>query len=72
MLKEAAGTIGDIKKQERGKSHFSFFPSTPYPLYKQRGSLVTRRFWKDSPAPPLFIEEVDAKQTEEFLEENDF
>ena len=53
-------------------SSLSVLAYSPISLYKQRESLVTHRLWRESPAPPLFIEKVDAKQTEEFLEENDF
>ena len=41
-------------------------PATPYSLYKQRESWITRWFREWLPAPPLFIEEVAAKLTEEF------
>ena len=47
------------------------FPATlaysPVSLYKQRESWITHRLREESPAPPLFIEEVAAKLTEEFL-----
>ena len=33
-------------------------PASPYTLYKQRESWNTRCLREESPAPPLFIEEV--------------
>ena len=42
-------------------------PPSGYSLYKQRESLNTHCLREELPAPPLFIEEVAAKPTEEFI-----
>ena len=47
-------------------SHFST-PPFGVLLYKQRESWKCSYLREESPAPPLFIEEVAAKVTEEFL-----
>ena len=52
--------IWNFNKKHKGvKSHFSnFLPPSGYSLYKQRESWNTPCLREESPAPPLFIEEV--------------
>ena len=46
---------------------FNSLPVPPYSLYKQRESWITHHLREWLPAPPLFIEEVAAWLTEEFV-----
>ena len=51
---------------ENGELKINSLPPSGYSLYKQRESWYLFPKTKTIPAPPLFIEEVAAKLTEEF------